>query len=149
MGTTDDILTKAWELLRSGNKDAAEQLFIVATEAEPGAADAWNGLGAVYFEAGDLSTSLGYYMKARDLELAGRGGSWPERLDWAGDDRPALRSLHGIAMNLFRMGRGEEAEKAFRELLELDPDDHQGARYMLGDMEKGTAPWTDDSSSDE
>lgn len=143
---TNDILARGWQLLNGGDRDGAEQLFVLASERTPEETGPWNGLGACAFEAGDVAASMEYYVKARDLELARRGGTWPARLDWQGEDRPALRALHGIARNLFRSGRTEEAAKAFRALLKLDPEDAQGVKFMLDDIEHGRSPWQGDEA---
>lgn len=45
-------------------------------------------------------------------------------------NRPALRARAARALHLVDLGRIEEAIDACAELLRLDPDDHQGARYV-------------------
>lgn len=135
------LIDEAWEKLNGGQRDAAEQLFTLASEQTPEDPDVWNGLGAVYFEQGDLQTSLSYYEKARDLALAASGGAWPERLSWTEGHKPALRALHGVGINLFRMGRTEAAERVLRTLLDLNPADNQGVRFLLDDIEHGSDPW--------
>jgi tetratricopeptide (TPR) repeat protein len=45
--------------------------------------------------------------------------------------RPFMRALIGAAMTRQDLEMNEEAAGDFRELLRLDPGDHQGARYLL------------------
>lgn len=47
------------------------------------------------------------------------------------DARPYLESLFGVASSLRRLDRREEAVGRLRELLALEPRDHQSARYWL------------------
>lgn len=45
--------------------------------------------------------------------------------------RPYMRARHGLAEVLLEMGAAGEAAEHFRELLRLNPNDAQGARYRL------------------
>ena len=47
------------------------------------------------------------------------------------DARVYLESLFGIASSLWRLGEREEAVQHFLDLLQLDSEDHQSARYWL------------------
>lgn len=141
----DDVIAlmeQAWNLLRSGERDRAEQLFLLASEKAPDDADPLNGLGAVYFERGELGQALEYYLKARDLARKAYGDAgFPERISWDLEGKPALRAMHGVGLALFRLGRTEEAERVFRDLLGHNPDDNQGVGYLLKDIAEGKDPW--------
>ena len=50
------------------------------------------------------------------------------------ETRPYMRALLGLANTLRDMGRRGEAVKQYWEILRLNPDDNQGARYMLMDI---------------
>lgn len=60
---------------------------------------------------------------------------WP----WPGN-RPFLRCLHGYGLCLWRLKRLHEALVVLERLLGLDPDDHQGARAIVGAVER-RQPW--------
>lgn len=45
--------------------------------------------------------------------------------------RPYMRALAGLANTLWQMGNEEQAERNYRELLRLNPNDNQGIRYFL------------------
>lgn len=61
-----------------------------------------------------------------------RGSS---RIPWSYlENRPFLRCLHGYAWALREDGRMNEALDAFKEILDYNPDDNQGARDILMDM---------------
>jgi tetratricopeptide (TPR) repeat protein len=47
------------------------------------------------------------------------------------ETRPYMRALKGVAECQAQLGRHEEAVKIFRRLLELNPGDNQGTRYLL------------------
>ena len=140
--------THAWEEIKARNLDEAERIFAEAAQADPSLADAWNGLGAVQFERGDLESSLTFYRKAHAAAVAAHGGRLPKRLVWNERDKPALRAIHGIGLNHFRAGRFAEAKKEFELLLALNPDDNQGARFMLKDIAGKADLWKRDADTD-
>ncbi|HEX3349243.1 MAG TPA: hypothetical protein VHS58_14185 [Acetobacteraceae bacterium] len=47
------------------------------------------------------------------------------------ETRPYMRARHGLALTLLRLGEEEAAISHFRAMLELNPDDNQGIRYLL------------------
>jgi len=47
------------------------------------------------------------------------------------ETRPYMRAKHGLAMALIDMGQPKEAIGHLEEMLELNPNDNQGARYVL------------------
>jgi len=61
------------------------------------------------------------------------------------DNRPLLRNLHGVGLCWWRLGKTREAAAAFRKMLWLNPDDNQGARFNLAEIEAGKA-WRDESA---
>ena len=48
-----------------------------------------------------------------------------------------MRALHGGGLSLWRLGRTAEARRVFSRLLQLNPNDNQGARFLLADLEAG------------
>jgi hypothetical protein len=55
------------------------------------------------------------------------------------DNRPFLRSLHGMGLCLWRLGRAREAQTVFHTMLWLNPSDAQGARFNLQCVRAGLA----------
>lgn len=49
------------------------------------------------------------------------------------ETRPYMRALHGLAATLQESGEIEEAIELYGEMLALNPNDNQGARYLLMD----------------
>lgn len=142
----DARLGHAWEEIKARNLDEAERIFEEATIADPSDADAWNGLGAVRFERGDLEASLECYEKAESAARASYGGTFPLRLSWTDEHKPALRAVHGIGLNLFRMGRSAEARERFEWLVKRNPDDNQGAHLLLKDIARKADLWKKDDA---
>ncbi|MEW6338281.1 MAG: tetratricopeptide repeat protein [Acidobacteriota bacterium] len=71
-------------------------------------------------------------------EAAGRRALGPEAFAEDGgrfwgivETRPYMRARLGLALSLRDVGRLDEAEEHFRELLRLNPDDNQGVREVL------------------
>lgn len=58
------------------------------------------------------------------------------------DNRPYLRSLHGLGLCLWRLGQTEEALKLFNRMMWLNPVDNQGIRFLIEEIEQGET-WTD------
>lgn len=134
-------LEEGWAAIKAMDLAAAERSFSAAAEAAPDDPDAWNGLGAVHFERAELDDSLRCYQKARTLAEKSFGGALPERLSWTDAHKPVLRAVQGIGLNHFRAGRLDEARAAFEELLRLNPEDNQGAHFMLDDIKRKKRLW--------
>jgi hypothetical protein len=53
------------------------------------------------------------------------------------DSRPFMRAVNGKALCLWRLGRVEEARAIFEDMLRWNPNDNQGVRFLLQDIEEG------------
>lgn len=53
------------------------------------------------------------------------------------DNRPFLRCLHGFGLCLWRRNDLSAAAEVFRRMLWLNPDDNQGASFLLATVEEG------------
>ncbi|MEK9152745.1 MAG: tetratricopeptide repeat protein [Patescibacteria group bacterium] len=140
MKPVEQIISDARAALNRGELGVAEKLFSLAAE-NSAAPDAWNGLGAIRFEQGNLEESARCFEKAKAMALESHGGVVPKRLEWNPENKPLLRALQGIGLNLFRAGRTAEARKSFQELLKINPEDNQGAQNLLDDLDAGKNPW--------
>lgn len=128
------MLADADDAVLRGEIDAAFRLYSHVADQEPGNADAWNGIGAMYFEKGELEKSLAAYEKAKSLTAAASKKPYP-------DNKPYLRALKGQALNLFRSGKHDKAAAVLKEVAALDPDDHMGSSFLLDDIKKGKKLW--------
>ncbi len=134
-------LDEGWEAMKRLDLAGAERLFASAAEDDPREPDAWNGLGAVHFERAELEDSLAAYAKARDLARERYGGEFPKVMLWIPEHKPGLRAMHGVGINLYRMGRLDEAKAALEELIARNPEDNQGAHFLLEDVGKKRRLW--------
>ena len=50
------------------------------------------------------------------------------------DTRPYMRARHGLGLSLMQLHRYEEAVREFEILMDLNSNDNQGVRYLLGDV---------------
>lgn len=53
------------------------------------------------------------------------------------DSRPFMRALHGQGLCLWRLGQIAEARAIFARMLALNPNDNQGARFLIHDLDAG------------
>jgi tetratricopeptide (TPR) repeat protein len=79
---------------------------------------------------GEWKKCLDHYNQILRLEEP----KWSKpKADWWGDTRtrPYLRALYGRGMAHWHQGKHLETAKIFRQLLEINPRDHQGVRFFL------------------
>jgi tetratricopeptide (TPR) repeat protein len=55
------------------------------------------------------------------------------------DNRSFLRCMKGYGLCLWRLGRFDEAEHIFQQMLWLNPSDNQGVRFLMDDVKAKTA----------
>lgn len=82
------------------------------------------------FRRGDWSGSLRAYDEVIDREYhrwSGRSPKWWVDLE----TRPYLRAIYGRAMALWHQQRYSGAAETLADLLEINPRDHQGARFLV------------------
>jgi len=139
------LIEKGWEDVSHRALAEAERHFRDALAADPSSIDAHNGLGAVAFEQGDLKESLAHYRAARAAAATSYGGVLPVSIPWKDEHKPALRALHGIGLNLFRMREWNAAKEAFEDLLTRNPEDNQGVHFLLADIKKKRDLWKGNS----
>jgi hypothetical protein len=130
---------------------AAEAYYKEALRLDPGHADAWVHLGNRRFEEDQVSEALALYERGQAAAEAGTIGD-PDRYPgpfWLDvDSRPFMRALHGRGLCLWRLGRVAEARQVFARMLELNPNDNQGARFLLYDLDEGLS-WKESLARDQ
>jgi len=98
----------------------------------PDSADAWNILAE---ESSSPEEALEYYRKGMEAGKKHLGRKFFREnrgLFWGIlKTRPFMRAKFGFAHTLHKSGRHREAIREYKELLELNPNDNQGARYLL------------------
>ena len=129
----------------------AESYYREALRIDPGHADAWVHLGNRCFEDGHVVEALGHYVRAQEAAKARTIGdpncyAGPFWLDL--DSRPFMRALHGRGLSLWRLGRVDEARQIFSWMMALNPNDNQGVRFLLHDLDEGLS-WEESVAQEE
>jgi len=130
----EDILGQGLDFLEQGEEAEAGRCFFQSIEIDPTYADGYNHLANIAWRKGDWRQAEGLYRKA--LELAEpevkdipKGGFWLIL-----ESRPYMRALHGLGLTAWKQGRLEEAIGIFKQMLEINPNDNQGVRYLMGPL---------------
>jgi tetratricopeptide (TPR) repeat protein len=128
----DEIFDEGTEHWWSGDRRGAVKLFRRAIELDPQHADAHNHLGIVSLEARKLKAAEQHFRAAidggqRHIEHDGSKVHWGLI-----ENRPYLRGLANLALVLVEQKKWAEALAIHKQLLELDPGDNQGVRYLIG-----------------
>lgn len=129
-----EILDQGLELLEQGDEKEAGRYFFKSIEIDPTYADGYNHLGNIAWRKGEWKEAEGLYRKAFELaepevKDIPKGGFWGIL-----ESRPYMRALHGLGLVAWKQGRLEEAVDIFKRMLKLNPNDNQGARYLLGPL---------------
>lgn len=103
-----------------------------ALEIYPNSPDAYNILGD---ESASLETAANYYrqgMLAGEKDLGRRFFRENKGHFWGiVETRPYMRAKANYAQALWQLGEKEKAIEQYEQLLQLNPNDNQGIRYML------------------
>ncbi|TSA29206.1 MAG: hypothetical protein D4R65_15565 [Verrucomicrobiaceae bacterium] len=113
--------------MRSQAKKSA--LLKLAAARDPDCAAARIELADLDFQAGSFKACLLAYEEIAEREFSkwsGKPAWWIDR-----ETRPYLRALYGRAMTQWHLGRYAPASATLKELLALNPTDHQGARFLI------------------
>jgi tetratricopeptide (TPR) repeat protein len=123
-----------------GRSVEAEAYYKEALKTDPGHADAWVHLGNRRFEEDQVTEALSLYEQgqaAAEARTIGDPAHYPGPFWGDLDSRPFMRALHGRGLCLWRLGRTDEARQVFAWMLELNPNDNQGVRFLVADMDEG------------
>lgn len=107
---------------------------------EPLCIDAYAHLGIFYFnyaeDKNDLVKSRDYHKQAVAIALKSIGNRINDVFQWGFiENRPFLRSLVGMGLSLWRLNRFEDALYIMKLLVWLNPNDNQGARFLIHPIE--------------
>jgi tetratricopeptide (TPR) repeat protein len=125
----EELVWDAWD---AETKAKTRALVRKALLIDPDCCDAFNVLA---WTTSDPKKEMEYYKKAIDsfkkrhndkyFEM-NKGGFWGLI-----EARSFMRALHGYGKTLYDSGQKEEAIDAYNYMLELNPNDNQGARFVL------------------
>lgn len=125
-----ELICQAWETEKSSRRielayealsvsSLCADAYVLLADEEEGSTENMLDLYAMGVEAGEIT--LG-----EEAFEADRGMFWQLI-----ETRPYMRAREGLAHMLLMTGKREEAASHFYEMLELNPNDNQGIRYML------------------
>lgn len=127
----------ASELIDVGDLEGARELLMEVLGSDLRCLDAHALLGSLESDRSPERAIVHYEVGVRIGEL-----SVPVAFDglivWGRIyNRPFLRCLHGYGLCLWQLGRAVEASQVFRRILSMNPNDNQGVRFLLNDIQQG------------
>lgn len=134
--SAQDLVYDGWDALWDNEVERAAECFEEAVELDDMLADAYNGLAGVALRGDDLETAEHHYQRAYELARESLGTEAPDAFHWWGqlETRPYMRSREGRAWVYWTTGRYDEAIDEYEALLQRNPKDNQGARYVIGPL---------------
>ena len=131
-GQAMEILDKAW-----GETSVKKRATLVkkALALCPDIADAYVILGNDALDSGKPEEAIEHYrrgVEAGERELGAEAFTDDKGHFWGLlETRPYMRARFGLASALHKSGSVREAAEHYKAMLELNPNDNQGVRYML------------------
>ena len=127
-GRSQELVIKAQDETPAKGKKLIEQ----ALELDPDNADAYNYLASLET---DVDKSLAFYRQAVEAGERALGEKFMKENKghfWGLiETRPYMRAKAGVADCLYAKNRMNAAIEVYREMIELNPNDNQGVRYLL------------------
>ena len=146
----DYLFGMGLECLWAGWRAEAEAYFKEALRLDPGHADAAVHVGNRRLEEGRPAEALPWFERAQvaaEERTIGDADRYPGPFWIDLDSRPYMRALHGRGLCLWRLGHDDDARQVFARMLELNPNDNQGARFLLRDLDDGLS-WEESEERD-
>lgn len=135
--TKEDYYYDAMEYMNAGDLNGSARLLRKALEIDEHYVEAYVGLTWVYRQKGNEKKREEYVERALE-ETKKLFPKWKGIREWAWfEHRPYLRAIGEKGMMHADRGDNEEAEKWYRLLLKLNPNDNQGIRYLIAAMLEG------------
>jgi len=129
LANAQDLVYDAWE---AQSKQAQTKLAKKALQISPFCADAYTLLGD---KCNTPEAAIQYYLQAVEAGEKALGINFYTEFKesfWSLlETRPYMRARASLAEVYWTLGNNDESIKIFTELLELNPNDHQGLRYIL------------------
>jgi len=130
-GRSQDLVYEAYEQPVS----KAKKIIIQALELDPDNADAYNYLASI---EKDIDKAIKLYekaIKAGEKTLGKKFFKEEKGYFWGMlETRPYMRAKSGLADCLYAKNEIDKAIEIYEEMLELNPNDNQGIRYLLSTL---------------
>ncbi len=122
----------ALELYRAGDTRQAGRQFRSFLTDHPLHIDSYHHLGLLESDRSRVGRALKYYETGYRIGLLSLPKDFAGRLQWGFlGNRPFLRAAHGYGLTLERKRRWLDACEVYERMLEFNPNDNQGVRYLL------------------
>jgi tetratricopeptide (TPR) repeat protein len=129
---SDKAQNLVWDAWDAETKTKAKTLALKALVIDPECCDAFNVLA---WTTSDPVKEKEYYKKAIDVFKKRYTDEYFEETKgyfWGMlETRPFMRALQGYGRNLYDDGQKEEAIETYSYMLDLNPNDNQGVRFVL------------------
>jgi hypothetical protein len=132
-----DPIIEASELHAAGHRGEAHATLLALLAVDLRCLDAHAHLGNFEFDHRPQQ-AVRHYEMGVSIGALSLGKQFDGVLPWGLiDNRPFLRCMNGLGLCRWRLGQTREATAVFRKMLWLNPNDNQGARFNLADIEAG------------
>lgn len=133
----DDLYYDAMDVLNVGEHEIAEDMLHKAKKIDPEYVQTYVGFVSAYSRPKDKKKAIENIKIAYEKTLK-VFPKWPRRMEWGFvENRAYLRAIQYRADLYWDDKDYTSAEKLFRLLLKLNPNDNQGVRYELAAMLAG------------
>jgi len=130
-GRSQDLVYDAYEQPVSKGKKLVKQ----AIELDPNNADAYNYLASIEKDIDKAIIMFEKAIKAGEKSLGKKFFKEEKGHFWGMlETRPYMRAKAGLADCLYAKKEIDKAIKIYKEMLELNPNDNQGVRYLLSTL---------------
>ena len=130
-GRSQDLVFEAYE--QSATK--GKKLVMQALELDPNNSDAYNYLASIEKDIDKAITQYDKAIKAGEKTLGEKFFKEEKGYFWGMlETRPYMRAKAGLADCLYAKKEVDKAIEIYEEMLELNPNDNQGIRYLLSTL---------------
>lgn len=130
-GRSQDLVFEAYEQPVSKGKKLVKQ----ALELDPNNADAYNYLASIAKDIDEAIIMFEKAIKAGEKSLGKKFFKEKKGFFWGMiETRPYMRAKAGLAGCLYTKKEVDKAIEIYEEMLELNPNDNQGIRYLLSTL---------------
>lgn len=125
----------ASDLFFTGETEEAQSILENIIQQDPHFIGAHLLLGDIEMEGGSLEKALRYHHKALEVGDQIIPNTFKGKIRWGFiENRPFLKALHSVALDYSDQKKFKQSIQLHERLLDLNPNDNQGVRYLIGDL---------------
>jgi len=131
------VVYEGWEFLNARDTVTAKKKAQRALSIFPHCIDAKNILASIHIDRFEFIEAERIYKEAIQNAVAQQGGKIKiEGIPYWGDidTRPYMRARHALGLCYMHLEKFQDALHEFKTLLDLNPNDNQGIRFLLADV---------------